>query len=118
MRRDRNQLQRTTLDKIKKVNELQKDELIDIVMRMTDKAIDIINERGGEVEHDITETLAQLMVETGFGGFKKMFTQEEVGVTRNTLNALGVKNVLEYDEPFGLDGAGYWKWTGKELEVL
>jgi len=42
MNTDRNKLQRTTLEKIKKLNDLQKDELVDIVMAYTEKAISVI----------------------------------------------------------------------------
>lgn len=113
---DRLKLQRTTVEKIKKINSLQQDELVEIVSEYVEKAIDVINDRGGKVEVEINETLIELLLESGFGGFKRLFTQEEVRVNLNTLNALGTKKILEYEEPFGLDGAGYWKWTGKELE--
>lgn len=116
MNTDRNKLQRTTLEKIKKLNDLQKDELVDIVMAYTEKAIDVINERGGEVEHDITETLAELLKESSFGGFRRMITQEEIRVTKNTLNGLLNKGILTDDEPYKLEGTVYYRWTGKELK--
>ncbi|MDD4588800.1 MAG: hypothetical protein PHG06_00025 [Parabacteroides sp.] len=50
-------------------------------------------------------------------GYKRLFTQAELpGVTLHTLNALEEKGFLVEDEPFGLKGAMYWKWTGKEIE--
>lgn len=115
MQRDRKQLQRTTLERIKKINELQKDELVDIVLRLTNDAVSIIKDRNGNVEDDIADTLTTLLQETGFGEFKRLFVQEELmGVTRNTTNALIEKDILEESEPFGFNGATYFKWTGKE----
>ena len=47
----------------------------------------------------------------------RWFTQTELqGVTLHTINALVNKGVLEEAEPFGISGAVYYKWTGKELE--
>ncbi len=47
----------------------------------------------------------------------RWFTQTELqGVTLHTINALVNKGVLEEVEPFGISGAVYYRWTGKELE--
>lgn len=106
--------QKETLEYMKKIDDLRKGEIIDIVMKLTDRVIDTINDRNGEVEHDITETLAQLLVETDF---RMLITQSELpGVTMHTFNALTEKAFLEESEPFGIDGAMYWRRTGKELE--
>lgn len=112
---DRLKLQRTTLEKIKKINDLQKEELKEIIFKLSNDVLAVLRSRDGSLE-EFPETLAQLMGETDIGGFKRLFTQEEVRVNLNTLNALCTKKILDFEEPFGLDGAGYWKWTGKELE--
>ena len=72
MKGDRLKLQRETLEKIKTLNEWEKD---------------------------------------------RWFTSSEIyRVTLNTINALVRKGILEEAEPFGISGAVYFRWTGKELE--
>lgn len=92
--------------------------MIDVVTHLTSEAVAIIKDRDGNVGDEITEVLTRLLDETDFGSFKKMFVQAELpDVTLHTIDALERKKVLEESEPFGLDGAVYYKWTGKELEA-
>lgn len=115
MNTDRLKLQRTTLEKIKKINDLQKEELIKIVTQLSTEAVSIVKTTSTDID-DVPEVLTKLLVESNFGGFKRIFVQQEVGVSLNTLNALWNKGVLSGGEQGDLEDVVYWKWTGEELK--
>lgn len=106
--------QRAAFERIVHINRLQKPELIEIGIKISEQAVLIAKENGRSID-EIPEIVAEIIERAHFGLFQRMFVQSELqGVTLHTLYALCEKGILVESKPYE-DGAVYWKLTGREL---